>query len=172
VPDGVGSAQVSCEIWRNRNRSSSAMPGRSDGPNSAEPRRNTANRSMKPEVVMSSAFAAPRLRPNQAFSGAVHSCTASPIPPSQRARPAHRGHDRIALRSAIAPWRYVDRLADFDRGVNWAVNACLVCQVLLEPFYRFEQLFGRQFRLEVIGRVVRQLLGQIDVRQLLPAAAP
>ena len=52
------------------------------------------------------------------------------------------------------------------------MHACLVCQVLLEPFHGFEQLFRRQFRLEVIGRVVRQLLRQIDVRQLLPAAAP
>ena len=84
MPGGVGSAQVSWATCRNTKSSSSPIPGRSDGPNSDE-----ADQEQSEEIDEAGAGDEQDVRrvrvpsTSRPCSGAVQSCTASPIAPSR-----------------------------------------------------------------------------------------
>src|SRR5713226_6743155 len=77
---GGGSAQMACINWRRVMSRNNPRNGRTLPPKSQRPSRKSPSASIKPELTISSALAAPAFRAKYELSPAVTLWSASPIP--------------------------------------------------------------------------------------------
>src|SRR5438046_10191653 len=77
---GGGNAQTACINWRKVISRNSPRNGRTLPPKSQRPSRKSRNASIKPELTISSASAAPEFLEKYELSPAVSSWSAPPIP--------------------------------------------------------------------------------------------
>ena len=78
--------------------------------------------------------------------------------------------ERIAAAAALPFRADLNRLAHRDRHPQRPMDAGFVGQVLLVPLDGFENPLDRRLLREVIDRVAGELLGEIAVGQVSPAA--
>src|SRR5687768_16069900 len=81
-------------------------------------------------------------------------------------------HQRIAFAPRFARGTNLNGFADAHDGGDGGVGADLVSEVLLEALDRFQEPLRLGVRRDVVGRVVGDLLSDIDVGQVQPATLP
>src|SRR6266436_8495873 len=79
---GGGNAQIACITWRRVMSRNNPRNGRMLPANSQRPQRKNPSASIKPELTISNALAAPAFRAKYELSPAVRLWSASPIPPA------------------------------------------------------------------------------------------
>src|ERR1035438_5003112 len=86
--------------------------------------------------------------------------------------PAYFRYYRIHLNATLARWANLDGLADFNGRMKWPMNVDLVGEILLVALDRLQHLIRRCEFPEILRRIEGDLLCEVGIGKLLPAAHP